>query len=81
METTPAPARELPPLLSLIIPCYNEERTIDDIVARVLYFWHSVANGWLTTLSNMMSNLNLTDMETCYKMFRREVIQAVPLHD
>ena len=49
--------------------------------ARVLYYWHSVANGWLTTLSNMASNLNLTDMETCYKLFRREIIQAVPLKE
>lgn len=48
---------------------------------RVLYYWHSVANGWLTTLSNMTSNLNLSDMETCYKLFRREVIQAVKLEE
>ena len=41
---------------------------------RVLYFWHSVANKVLTTLSNMFTNLNLTDMETCYKVFRREVL-------
>jgi glycosyltransferase involved in cell wall biosynthesis len=43
---------------------------------RVLYFWHSVANSVLTTLSNMFTNLNLTDMETCYKAFRREVLQS-----
>jgi len=49
--------------------------------ARVLYYWHSVANGWLTTLSNMASNLNLTDMETCYKLFRREIIQSIPLKE
>jgi len=42
---------------------------------RVLYFWHSVGNGVLTLLSNAVTNLNLTDMETCYKVFRREVIQ------
>jgi glycosyltransferase involved in cell wall biosynthesis len=46
---------------------------------RVLYFWHSVGNGVLTTLSNMFTDLNLTDMETCYKVFRREVIQEIPL--
>ncbi len=46
---------------------------------RVLYFWHSVGNRFLTTLSNMFTDLNLTDMETCYKVFRREVIQQVPL--
>ncbi len=44
---------------------------------RVLYFWHMIGNRFLTLLSNMMTNLNLTDMETCYKVFRREVIQAV----
>jgi glycosyltransferase involved in cell wall biosynthesis len=46
---------------------------------RVLYFWHSVANWGLTVLSNMLTNLNLTDMETCYKVFRREVIAGMPL--
>jgi glycosyltransferase involved in cell wall biosynthesis len=48
---------------------------------RVLYFWHSVGNRFLTTLSNVFTNLNLTDMETCYKVFRREVIQAVDLEE
>src|SRR5207248_1994297 len=46
---------------------------------RVLYFWHSVANRLLTTLSNMFTNLNLTDMETCYKVFRREVLAGIQL--
>ncbi len=46
---------------------------------RVLYFWHYVANKVLTTLSNMFTNLNLTDMETCYKVFRREVLQGIKL--
>jgi glycosyltransferase involved in cell wall biosynthesis len=46
---------------------------------RVLYFWHSVGNRFLTTLSNMSTNLNLTDMETCYKAFRREVLDSVEL--
>ncbi|MBY0228694.1 MAG: glycosyltransferase family 2 protein [Gemmataceae bacterium] len=46
---------------------------------RVLYYWHSVANGWLTGLSNWFTNLNLTDMETCYKVFRKEVIQGMTL--
>jgi glycosyltransferase involved in cell wall biosynthesis len=48
---------------------------------RVLYYWHSVANNLLTTLSNMVSGLNLTDMETCYKVFRREVIQAILIEE
>jgi glycosyltransferase involved in cell wall biosynthesis len=46
---------------------------------RVLYFWHYVANTFLTLLSNMVTNLNLTDMETCYKVFRREVLKDVRL--
>jgi glycosyltransferase involved in cell wall biosynthesis len=46
---------------------------------RVLYFWHYVANKALTTLSNMFTNLNLTDMETCYKVFRREVLAGINL--
>lgn len=48
---------------------------------RVLYFWHSVGNAFLTTLSNMFTNLNLSDMETCYKLFRREIIQAVAIKE
>jgi len=48
---------------------------------RVLYFWHWVANSFLTQLSNMITNLNMTDMETCYKVFRREVIQSIPLEE
>ena len=44
---------------------------------RVLYFWHSIANRMLTTMSNMFTDLNLTDMETCYKVFRREVIEVI----
>jgi glycosyltransferase involved in cell wall biosynthesis len=46
---------------------------------RVLYFWHSLANKYLTLLSNMFTNLNLTDMEVCYKVFRREIIQGIAL--
>ena len=48
---------------------------------RVLYYWHSVGNAFLTTLSNFFTNLNLTDMETCYKVFRREVIQAIKIEE
>ncbi|MFY9552981.1 MAG: glycosyltransferase [Thermoanaerobaculia bacterium] len=46
---------------------------------RVLYFWHTVGNRFLTLASNMFTNLNLTDMETCYKMFRREVVQSMTI--
>ncbi|MEX2209212.1 MAG: glycosyltransferase family 2 protein [Myxococcota bacterium] len=48
---------------------------------RVLYFWHSVGNQFLTLLSNGFTNLNLTDMETCYKMFRREIIQSIRIEE
>src|SRR5437660_4729219 len=48
---------------------------------RVLYFWHSVGNSILTLLSNCLTNINLSDMETCYKVFRREVIQAIPIEE
>lgn len=48
---------------------------------RVLYYWHSVGNKVLTTLSNMATNINLTDMETCTKVFRREVIQSLDLRE
>ncbi len=48
---------------------------------RVLYYWHSVGNWFLTTLSNMLTNLNLSDMETCYKVFRREVIQSIRIEE
>jgi glycosyltransferase involved in cell wall biosynthesis len=48
---------------------------------RVLYFWHSLGNKFLTLLSNMFTDLNLTDMETCYKVFRREVLQRITIEE
>ncbi len=48
---------------------------------RILFFWHSIGNKFLTFLSNMMTNLNLTDMETCYKMFKSDVIQNIQLKE
>lgn len=48
---------------------------------RVLYFWHRMGNGLLTLFSNMMTNLNLTDMETCYKVFKREIIQSITIEE
>jgi len=48
---------------------------------RVLYFWHMIGNKFLTLLSNMATNLNLTDMETCYKVFRREVLQQIKIEE
>ena len=47
---------------------------------RVLYFWHRVGNGLLTTFSNMLTDLNLSDMETCYKMVRADLMKSLPLH-
>jgi glycosyltransferase involved in cell wall biosynthesis len=48
---------------------------------RVVYYWHRVGNGFLTMLSNMFTNINLTDMETCYKAFRREIIQSIKIEE
>jgi glycosyltransferase involved in cell wall biosynthesis len=48
---------------------------------RILFFWHSIGNKFLTTLSNLFTNLNLTDMETCYKMFRTPIIQGIQLKE
>ncbi len=48
---------------------------------RILFFWHTLGNKFLTNLSNMFTNLNLTDMETCYKLFRREIIQSLVLKE
>lgn len=48
---------------------------------RVVYFWHMIGNRFLTLLSNMFTNINLTDMETCYKVFRREVIQGIDIEE
>jgi glycosyltransferase involved in cell wall biosynthesis len=48
---------------------------------RVLYFWHYVANRMLTLISNALTNMNMTDMETCYKAFRREILQSIPIEE
>ncbi|MEL1246962.1 glycosyltransferase family 2 protein [Flavobacterium helocola] len=48
---------------------------------RILFFWHTLGNKFLTFLSNMFTNLNLTDMETCYKMFNAKIIQSIPLQE
>jgi len=56
-------------------------RFMGDEPHRVLFFWHSVGNKFLTLLSNMFTDLNLTDMETCYKVFRREIIQSISIEE
>ena len=56
-------------------------RFMGDKPHRILFFWHSIGNKMLTTLSNMFTNLNLTDMETCYKLFRTDIIQKINLRE
>ncbi|HWL10118.1 MAG TPA: glycosyltransferase family 2 protein [Planctomicrobium sp.] len=78
LEYDPA---EIPRLLQPIVEGRADvvfgSRFLGDQPHRVLYFWHYAGNKFLTMLSNCFTNLNLTDMETCYKLFRREVIQQI----
>ncbi len=69
------------PILSGKADVVFGSRFIGGEAHRVLYFWHSVGNTFLTLLSNMFTNLNLTDMETCYKVFRREIIQGITIEE
>lgn len=71
----------LQPLLNGVADVVFGSRFIGSEARRVLYFWHSVANRMLTIASNMFTNLNLTDMETCYKCFKREVIQSIEIRE
>jgi glycosyltransferase involved in cell wall biosynthesis len=71
----------LPPLLEDRADVVFGSRFHASAPHRVLYYWHYVGNRLLTTLSNMTTNLNLTDMETCYKVFRREVIQSIEIEE
>lgn len=77
--------REYPRLLAPILDGHADvvygSRFLGGGPHRVVYYWHYLGNWLLTTLSNMMTNLNLTDMEVCYKVFRREVIQSIPLRE
>lgn len=75
-------------LLKLLKPLISGEadvvlgsRFLSSDIHRVLYFWHYLGNKLLTFLSNMFTDLNLSDMETCYKVFRREVIQNIEIHE
>ena len=78
LEYDPAEyARLIQPIVEGAADVVYGSRFQSDRPHRVLYFWHSVANRALTTLSNMFTDLNLTDVETCYKVFRREVIEAI----
>ena len=69
------------PLASDIADVVYGSRFLSGRPHRVLYFWHSVGNKCLTLLSNMFTDLNLTDMETCYKGFRRDVIQSIEIEE
>jgi glycosyltransferase involved in cell wall biosynthesis len=71
----------LRPILSDFADVVYGSRFIGGKPHRILFFWHSIGNRWLTTASNMFTNLNLTDMETCYKVFRREMIQGIKLEE
>ena len=73
--------RVIAPMLRDLADVVFGSRFIGSEDHRVLYYWHSVGNKLLTTLSNMATNLNLTDMETCYKAFRREVIQKIKIQE
>jgi len=71
----------LEPLLQGKADVVYGSRFLGSAPHRVLYFWHSVGNWFLTLVSNCLTNINLTDMETCYKVFRREVIQSIPIEE
>jgi glycosyltransferase involved in cell wall biosynthesis len=71
----------LKPMLSGKADVVFGSRFIGGEAHRVLYFWHSIGNRFLTLLSNMFTNLNLTDMETCYKIFKREIIQTIRIEE
>ena len=73
--------RLLAPILNGRADVVYGSRFIGSDAHRVLYYWHSVGNYYLTLLSNMATNLNLTDMETCFKAFRREVIQSITIEE
>jgi glycosyltransferase involved in cell wall biosynthesis len=71
----------LQPILNGFADVVYGSRFIGGNPHRILFYWHSVGNRWLTNLSNMLSNLNLTDMETCYKLFRREIVQSIRIEE
>ena len=71
----------LNPILSGFADVVYGSRFIGGRPHRILFFWHSIGNKWLTSLSNMFTNLNLTDMETCYKLFRTEMVQSLILKE
>lgn len=82
MEYDPAEyARLVPPILEDKADVVYGSRFIGGRSHRVLFFWHMVGNRFLTLLSNMFTNLNLTDMETCYKVFRSEIVKKITIQE
>ncbi len=71
----------LKPMLDEVADVVYGSRFMGGKPHRILFFWHSIGNKFLTFLSNALTNLNLTDMETCYKLFRRETIQSLELKE
>ncbi len=71
----------LQPILDGFADVVYGSRFIGGKPHRILFYWHSIGNRWLTGLSNMFTNLNLTDMETCYKLFRTDMIQSLTLKE
>jgi glycosyltransferase involved in cell wall biosynthesis len=71
----------LQPILDDFADVVYGSRFIGGKPHRILFFWHSIGNKWLTFLSNSLTNLNLTDMETCYKLWKRPIIQSVNIKE
>ena len=82
LEYDPADlAKLIKPLQSGLADVVYGSRFLTGDAHRVLYFWHSLGNKFLTLMSNATTNLNLTDMETCYKVFKRELIQGITIEE
>lgn len=82
LEYDPADlAKLLKPLIENQADVVYGSRFMSGDARRVLYYWHSVGNRLLTLASNVMTNINLSDMETCYKIFRREIIQSITIEE
>ncbi|PKP23202.1 MAG: glycosyl transferase [Bacteroidetes bacterium HGW-Bacteroidetes-21] len=71
----------LKPILSGFADVVYGSRFLGGKPHRILFFWHSIGNKFLTFISNMFTNLNLTDMETCYKLFKADIIKGIPLKE
>jgi glycosyltransferase involved in cell wall biosynthesis len=71
----------LKPIINGMADIVYGSRFVGNQPHRILFFWHSIGNKWLTFMSNMFTNLNLTDMETCYKLFNSEIIKAINLKE